>query len=76
MNRANLSGERIKEIRIQRQLGQVEVSAALDVEYDIKLSQSDISEIERGERGLKDNELDAIARILETDPTWLMRGDE
>lgn len=75
MERANISGERIKEVRAQRQLGQVEISAALDVEYGIKLSQSDISEIERGERGIKDYELDAVAHILETDPAWLMRGD-
>lgn len=76
MERANISGERIKQIRSQRQLGQVEISAALDVEYNIKLSQSDISEIERGERGIKDYELDAFARILEADPTWLLRGDD
>ncbi len=75
MERANISGERLKEIRQKRDLGQVDLSAALDVEYGIKLSQSDISEIERGERGIKDYELDAFARILNTDPTWLLRGD-
>ena len=76
METVNISGKRIKQIRTERQLGQVEISAALDVEYNIKLSQSDISEIERGERGIKDYELDAISRILEADPTWLLRGDE
>ena len=74
MAKANISGERLKEARAKSKLGQVDVSAALDVEYGIKLSQSDISEIERGERGIKDYELDALSRILEVDPTWLLRG--
>ena len=74
MEKANISGDRIREIRTQKELGQVEISAALDVEHNIKLSQSDISEIERGERGIKDYELNAIAYILEVDPAWLMRG--
>ena len=76
MTRANISGARIRDIRTKKKLGQVEISAALEVEHNIRLSQSDISEIERGERGIKDYELDAIASILEIDPTWLMRGSQ
>jgi hypothetical protein len=47
----------------------------LNVDYGIKLEQSDISEIERQVRSLKDYELDAIARVLDINPVWLMRGN-
>ncbi|MGF1603661.1 MAG: XRE family transcriptional regulator [Thermosynechococcaceae cyanobacterium] len=54
---------------------QADLSAALDVDYGIILSQSDISEIERQERGLRDYELDAIATILEVSPMLLLRNE-
>ena len=76
MNQKNLSGEQIKIARKDTGMDQVELSAALDLEYDIKLDQSDISEIERQARGVKDYELDAIARILKVSPLWLLRGEE
>lgn len=59
-----------------RGLDQVDLAAALSVDYGIKLDQSDISEIERRARGLKDIELDAIAHVLNVSPTWLMRGND
>lgn len=71
----NISGVRIRQIRQQHGLDQVELAAALNVEYGIKLEQSDISEIERQVRSVKDYELDAIAKVLDTDPVWLLRGD-
>ena len=76
MRSANISGVRIKQAREQRGLDQVELAAALSVDYNLKLDQSDISEIERGIRGLKDFELDAIARVLDVSPVWLLRGEE
>ncbi|WP_233501889.1 helix-turn-helix domain-containing protein [Acaryochloris thomasi] len=54
---------------------QAELSAALEVDYGIYLSQSDISEIERQERGLKDYELDAISTILDVSPMFLLRNE-
>ncbi|GIO12192.1 hypothetical protein J19TS2_17470 [Cohnella xylanilytica] len=74
MVNANISGPRIKQIREQLKMDQVELAAALDVEFGIRLKQSDISEIERGARGVKDYELNAISKILNVDPTWLLRG--
>ncbi|MCB1531891.1 MAG: helix-turn-helix transcriptional regulator [Alphaproteobacteria bacterium] len=71
----NVSGKRIKEARKHQNLSQVDLAAALDVDCDVKLDRSDISEIERGVRGVKDFELDAIAQILEVSPEWLLRGD-
>lgn len=72
----NVSGSRIRQARLQLGLGQVELAAALNVEYRVKLEQSDISEIERQVRSLKDYELDAISRVLDIDPIWLLRGDK
>lgn len=72
---ANLCGSRIKQARELRGLDQADLAAALCLESRAKLDQSDVSEIERGVRGVKDFELDAIARILDVNPTWLLRGD-
>lgn len=63
-------------MRERLNMGQSELSAGLSVDYNIIVSQSDVSEIERGVRGVRDYELDAIARILRVSPTWLLRGEE
>ena len=71
----NISGIRIRQVRLQHGLDQIELAAALNVDYGVKLEQSDISEIERQVRCVKDYELDAISRVLDIDPIWLLRGD-
>ncbi len=71
----NLSGRRIKSRRKELNMGQVELAAAMKVDFDIVIDQSDISEIERDVRGIKDFELDAIARILDISLVWLLRGE-
>ena len=71
----NISGPRIRQVRLQHGLDQVELAAALNVDYGVKLEQSDVSEIERQVRSLKDYELDAISKVLDIDPIWLLRGD-
>jgi transcriptional regulator with XRE-family HTH domain len=75
VDKQNISGARIRQIRLKNNLDQVELAAALNVDYGIKLEQSDISEIERQVRSLKDYELDAISKVLDIDPIWLLRGD-
>lgn len=76
MAKANISGPRIKQAREKRGWDQSELAAALSVDFNIKLEQSDISEIERQKRGVKDFELDAIARLLGVTLDWLLRGEE
>lgn len=75
MNKANISGPRIRQVRERLGWDQSELAAALCVDFNIKLEQSDISEIERQKRGVKDFELDAIARLLGVTPEWLLRGE-
>ncbi|MEQ8754415.1 MAG: helix-turn-helix transcriptional regulator [Coleofasciculus sp. G1-WW12-02] len=72
----NISGLRIRQVRLQRGLDQVELAAALNVDYWVKLEQSDISEIERQVRCVKDYELNAISEVLDINPVWLLRGDK
>jgi len=76
MREANISGPRIRKAREQFGWGQSDLAAALELDFQIMLTQSDISEIERQKRGIKDFELDAIARLLGVSPKWLLRGDE
>ena len=76
MGEANITGPRIRQARERCGWDQNELAAALEVDFQIKLDQSDISEIERQKRGLKDFELDAIARLLQVSPEWLLRGEE
>lgn len=68
----NICGEKIKKERRKAGLGQVDLSAALKVEHGLTIDQSDVSEIERGIRGVKDYELKAIAIILGVTPNDLL----
>ena len=76
MKKANICGARIKKAREQKRMDQVDLAAAMEEDFKITITQSDISEIERGVRGIKDFELDAIAKILQVSPGWLLRGKE
>ncbi|MEH2425755.1 MAG: helix-turn-helix transcriptional regulator [Nostoc sp.] len=76
MSVANIIGFRVREAREKRGWDQVELAATLFVDFKIKLEQSDISEIERQVRGVKDYELNAIALALDVDPVWLLRGGD
>lgn len=75
MEEANICGPRIKKVRLDKSVAQADLSAALEVDFGIHLSQSDISEIERQERSLRDYELDAISQILNVSPLYLLRND-
>lgn len=68
---SNVSGERIRSRRKELNLGQVDVSEACKLEGVI-LDQGDISQIENGQRWVKDFELVAIANVLETTPDKLL----
>lgn len=72
--KANLCGLRVKEARRKLGWSQSELAAALEVDFQIQLTQSDISEIERLQRSVKDYELDAFSKILDVSVDWLMYG--
>lgn len=70
--KANICGNRISILREDRGWCQVELAAALNVDHNIKIEQSDISEIERQIRGVKDFELRAFARVFGVSADWLL----
>jgi transcriptional regulator with XRE-family HTH domain len=72
----NICGSRIKQRREELKMTQAELAAAINVDFKIKVDRSDISEIERGVRGLKDYELFSMAKILNVSPVWLLCGEE
>ncbi len=76
MKKANVCGKRIKLARVNQDMDQVELAAALSVDHGIEMAQTSISEIERGERGVRDFELIAFSQILEVSTEWLLHGDK
>ena len=76
MKKANICGKRVKLARVNQDMDQVELAAALSVDHEIEMAQTSISEIERGERGVRDFELIALAKILEVSAEWLLYGDK
>ncbi len=72
----NLCGKRVKLARIERNLKQVELAAALSVDMGIELTQKGISNIEIGVRRVSDIELVALAKILKVSAHWLLYGDK
>jgi len=76
MKAKNLCGKRVKLARIAKDMKQVDLSAALSVDYDIEISQKAISRLERGVRPVNDVELVALAKLLCVTTTWLIFGDK
>lgn len=72
MTKANICGEKVKQKRMELGYKQVDLAAALSVDHKIEIDQSDISEIERGARGVKDFELKALAEIFEVSADYLL----
>lgn len=72
--KANICGPKVRELREQYDWGQVELAAALFVDHGIEIEQSDVSEIERQARGVKDFELKALAAVLGVSADWLLGG--
>lgn len=64
--RKNVSGERIRELRIKKRMSQSELAARLQVEGVI-LERDSISRIESGARFVADYELYIFAKILGVD---------
>ena len=70
--KGNIIGKKVRKARQKLGLSQVQFAATLCVEYHINMERVQISTIERGIRSVKDKELDAIARVLNVTPNWLM----
>ena len=76
MTTKNLSGKRVKIVRVAQDMKQSDLCAALSVDFDFEMSQTALSDIERGRRSISDVELDLFAKVLDVSPMWLLYGDD
>lgn len=72
---SNISGERIREIRLRRRLSQTALAAKMQTEGVI-VEQDVISRIESGTRLVTDYELLALTKIFEVSADWLIGAGE
>lgn len=66
----NVSGERVRQKRIERKITQAELAARGQCE-GVTLEQDAISRIELGQRMVQDYELRALAEVLGASMDWL-----
>lgn len=66
----NVSGERVRQKRIERKITQAELAARVQFE-GVTLEQDAISRIESGQRMVQDYELRALAEVLGASMDWL-----
>lgn len=71
----NVCGRRIKLGRVEKGMNQLELATALSEEHDLRVDQNSISQMEKGDRFIKDFELIALADVLDKNPMWLLFGD-
>lgn len=74
--KANLCGKRVKIGRANKDMSQIDLSAAFSVDFGMEISQKAISRLERGVRPVTDLELVALSKILEVPVSWLLFGDK
>jgi transcriptional regulator with XRE-family HTH domain len=74
--KSNLCGKRVKLARVEKDLKQVDLAAALSVDHKIEITQKGISNVEIGLRRVTDIELVALAKTLDVSATWLLYGDK
>lgn len=70
IQKANITGERIKEARIKAGMSQQQLSAKLEL-MAIYICRGSVSRIETGERAVTDIEIDAISKVLNVPLNYL-----
>ena len=71
----NISGNRIREVRLRRRLTREELAAKMQLE-GVLLERDSVSRIEIGTRFVSDYELLVFAEVLGVPANWLLRGEE
>ena len=71
----NVSGDRIRQLRVLARLSQAELAAKMQTEGAI-VEQDVISRIESGRRLVTDYELLVLTRIFNTSSAWLIGADK
>ena len=55
---------------------QLDLATALNIDCDIEISSTGVSDLENGKRFVKDFEIIALAEVLDKHPMWLLFGDK
>lgn len=71
----NVSGDRIRELRLRARLSQASLAAKMQTE-GVVVEQDVISRIESGSRLVTDYELLVLTRIFNTTADWLIGADK
>lgn len=71
----NVSGDRIRELRLRARLSQSALAAKMQTE-GVTIEQDSISRIENGSRLVTDYELLVLTRIFNTTADWLIGADK
>lgn len=72
--KCNISGERVREIRMKRGLTQEALATKLQL-AGLQMGQMAVSRIETGKRLVPDFELPIIAEVLEVTTDWLLHKE-
>ena len=72
----NKCGKRVKLARVEKDMTQLDLAIALNMDHDIEISSTGISDLENGQRFVKDFEIIALAEVLDKHPMWLLFGDK
>ncbi|MDO4315129.1 MAG: helix-turn-helix transcriptional regulator [Oscillospiraceae bacterium] len=75
LGKNNVSGDRIRELRLRARLSQSDLAAKMQTE-GVVIEQDSISRIESGSRLVTDFELLVLARIFNTTADWLIGADK
>ena len=71
----NISGNRIREVRLRRRLTQEELAAKMQLE-GVLLERDSVSRIEIGTRFVSDDGLLVFDEVVGVPANWLLRGEE
>lgn len=73
--KSNVSGDRVRELRLRRRLSQSALAAKMQTEGVI-VEQDVISRIESGTRLVTDYELLALTKIFDVSSDWIIGAEE
>ena len=72
----NKCGKRVKLARVEKDMTQLDLATALNMDCDIEISSTGVSDLENGKRFVKDFEIIALSEVLDKHPMWLLFGDK
>jgi transcriptional regulator with XRE-family HTH domain len=72
----NKCGKRVKLARVEKDMTQLDLATALNMDCDIEISSTGVSDLENGKRFVKDFEVIALCEVLDKHPMWLLFGDK